>query len=285
MLDDMKLFIEVSRRKSFAEAAEDLRIGAPTLSKRVAALEQKVGQSLMTRSSRGVVLTSFGQKLFDDLSQDIIDIDRKFCDIIGNNSNVLRLLCPQNLIVGPLFSVISQFQGNNQNLELHIEPSNKNALLSQKQFDIAFRVGEQVDSSYYQKKVGEIVVRFIGRNKSTHTETLYTPYNISQIPQGFNIKKQAQTYRRTSYVGDISLARKLLEAGNGAALLPMSEIEQISLKQEHDFRYQSELYFTRAIYAIWPNSRNPPPKVKDLIGLVSEHCSNSIALNAKSIPL
>lgn len=61
--DDLKLFLSVYEQGSLSGAARELKLGQPTLSRRIAELEEAVGEALFVRQSQGVLLTAAGQKL------------------------------------------------------------------------------------------------------------------------------------------------------------------------------------------------------------------------------
>jgi len=61
--DDLKLFVAVHEQGSLSGAARVLKLGQPTLSRRIAELEQAVGEALFDRKSQGASLTAAGQKL------------------------------------------------------------------------------------------------------------------------------------------------------------------------------------------------------------------------------
>jgi DNA-binding transcriptional LysR family regulator len=61
--DDLRLFLAVAETGSFSGAARRLRLGQPTLSRRMAELEELVDGPLFTRASDGVSLTTAGERL------------------------------------------------------------------------------------------------------------------------------------------------------------------------------------------------------------------------------
>lgn len=61
--DDLKLFLAVHEQGSLSGAARLLKLGQPTLSRRIAELEEAVGEPLFDRQSHGATLTARGQKL------------------------------------------------------------------------------------------------------------------------------------------------------------------------------------------------------------------------------
>ena len=60
--DDLKLFAVAARTGSMSAAARELGLGQATLSRRIAALEQKSGHRLFDRTPRGLRLTQAGER-------------------------------------------------------------------------------------------------------------------------------------------------------------------------------------------------------------------------------
>lgn len=61
--NDLKLFLAVYEQGSLSSAARQLKLGQPTLSRRIAELEMEIGETLFDRQSQGVSLTITGKKL------------------------------------------------------------------------------------------------------------------------------------------------------------------------------------------------------------------------------
>lgn len=61
--DDLKLFLAVAETGSLSKAARQLRIGQPTVTRKLAALEYEVGAALFRRSVEGASLTTAGERL------------------------------------------------------------------------------------------------------------------------------------------------------------------------------------------------------------------------------
>lgn len=61
--EDLRLYLAVAETGSLSGAARRLRIGQPTVSRKLAALEYQLGCSLFRRSVEGAVLTSAGERL------------------------------------------------------------------------------------------------------------------------------------------------------------------------------------------------------------------------------
>ena len=64
-LNDVRMFVQVVRARSFAEAARRLGVPPNTLSRRIRELESGLDTRLMQRSTRKLTLTAAGQAFFD----------------------------------------------------------------------------------------------------------------------------------------------------------------------------------------------------------------------------
>lgn len=70
-IDNLKCFILVAENLSFARAAEALYISQPAVTKQINSLEQELGVTLFTRSTRHVELTPAGMSFYKD-AKDIV---------------------------------------------------------------------------------------------------------------------------------------------------------------------------------------------------------------------
>lgn len=60
----LRYFVEVVRQKSYTAAAQKLFVTQPTLSRQVADLEEELGEKLLERTTRSVVLTEKGARFY-----------------------------------------------------------------------------------------------------------------------------------------------------------------------------------------------------------------------------
>ena len=61
--DDVRIFLAVAEAGSVSGAARQLRLGQPTISRRLAEMEQAIGSRLFARGVGGATLTSAGERL------------------------------------------------------------------------------------------------------------------------------------------------------------------------------------------------------------------------------
>ncbi len=67
--DDARVFLAVAERGSFSGAALELQIGQPTVSRRIARLEEELGCALFHRGRRGTELTAQGERMLPSAQQ------------------------------------------------------------------------------------------------------------------------------------------------------------------------------------------------------------------------
>ena len=75
-LSQYKIFYEVAKAGNISKAAKELYISQPAISKAISKLEDSLGLSLFTRSSRGVQLTSEGEIFFEHTREAFDALDR-----------------------------------------------------------------------------------------------------------------------------------------------------------------------------------------------------------------
>ena len=75
-LSQYKIFYEVAKAGNISKAAKELYISQPAISKAISKLEDSLGLSLFTRSSRGVQLTAEGEILFEHTGEAFDALER-----------------------------------------------------------------------------------------------------------------------------------------------------------------------------------------------------------------
>jgi molybdate transport repressor ModE-like protein len=65
--DDLHILLMVAETGSLSAAAMKLGVTQPTITRRIAALEERVGEPLVVRKATGATLTAFGERLLEPL--------------------------------------------------------------------------------------------------------------------------------------------------------------------------------------------------------------------------
>ncbi len=149
-LSDIALFIEVAHSKSFSKAAEHLEIPASTLSRRIAAMEARIGFRLLNRTTRKVDVTEEGAAYFlrcKHLVDEAALAHEEISTTVHVVSGVLRLACTAdfaNLYMAPILAAFTQAYPA-VSVELSLNSQVEDLLANH--LDLAIRMGPQRNSS------------------------------------------------------------------------------------------------------------------------------------------
>lgn len=89
-----RIFCEVAKQKNITKASEALFVSQPSVSSAIKELETSLGGQLFIRQNKGVVLTSYGQDIYNKIAPSIEkleEIDHYFDDINTLQSGILRI--------------------------------------------------------------------------------------------------------------------------------------------------------------------------------------------------
>jgi DNA-binding transcriptional LysR family regulator len=98
--DDVRLFLAVADFGSLTEAARRLRIGQPTVSRRLAELEELLGYPLFHRSVEGAELTSQGEKLVEParrMAEWAGELEHAAEDASSSPTGIVRITAPPGI--------------------------------------------------------------------------------------------------------------------------------------------------------------------------------------------
>ena len=92
-LNQILYFRKVARLENYHQAAEELYISQPSLSRSMAALESELGITLFEKKGRGVVLTNAGRLFLEhaDRIAGDCDIDRKSTRLNSSHRSQSRM--------------------------------------------------------------------------------------------------------------------------------------------------------------------------------------------------
>lgn len=254
MLDELYTFIEVVRAGSINAAARSMNTNPARISRQLTALEDYLEQPLLQRTPRGIVVTNYGKIVFDKTASPVAQAIATMHQKQGVSQR-FQLIAPNNLLYSALFSAIKTVISQLDNITLDIHANNKNELLSQTNFDLALRVGEQKDSSYYQKRLGTIATALVAKTDYQSDDTLLLPFGEHQI--GSIEPSLAASFSKVSHIDDISIVRRLVESGLGVGMLPMTEVSQLSNHSLYRYVETDTIMPKRPLYAMWHGKREP----------------------------
>ena len=120
--------------------------------------------------------------------------------------------------------------------------------------------------------------------KGVPTSRLVLPYSESQLPNRL-LTTLKNEFEQISFCFDITIARKMIEAGYGAGILPMSEIGCIKNTNQFNYLDTPHNLPARPIYALWPHSRTPSANAQLLIEQLQNSITHTPSLQGDVIEL
>jgi len=141
--DDLRLFLAVAREGSISGAARSLHVQHSTVSRRMRALESKLGVRLIERKKSGYELTDAGEsvrKAACKMEHEVLDVDAVLGGSDAKLSGELRVSAINNMASTVLMPMFARFNQNYPDVELHLLVSNKYTSLIEREADIAIRL-------------------------------------------------------------------------------------------------------------------------------------------------
>ena len=147
-LNALNAFIVVARRLSYAAAARDLGVSTSALSQSVRQLEERLGVTLLTRTSRSVALTDAGHRLLDNAGPGVDQALESLKSVRAERGEVtgrVRLSVPSASVSTVLADLLPRFIARypKVNLEVHVDDRLVNTVAGE--FDAGMRLIESID--------------------------------------------------------------------------------------------------------------------------------------------
>jgi DNA-binding transcriptional LysR family regulator len=148
--DDLLLFARVMEAGSFSRAAERVHWPKSTVSRRIAALEARLGEKLLLRSTRKLALTDFGADVLEHARVVAAEVDGALALALHRQrkpSGRLRVSMPSDFAERVAAGMLSQFAINYPEVQLELDLTPRRVDLIGEGFDLAIRMGQLDEDS------------------------------------------------------------------------------------------------------------------------------------------
>lgn len=287
-LGAMRVFLRVIQTGSFSAAAREQNSSQATISKKVAALEDKLGVKLLTRTSRELSLTQAGQEYYEhclNIVQEIDEVEASVRSQVSSPKGTLRIAAAAPLARILLAPLIAEFLEEYPDIEVDMVIDERHIDLVAEGIDIAIRARKLEDSSLIARPLFNNPLLLVAapdylekhgvptqpKDLKSHQCIVYT-FNRSLnnwhfVDNGQDVSIPVRgTFRSNS--GETNLEMAL--AGLGITQLPiwmMDEHLQSGKLVRVLEEYPSD---TVPINAIYPQSRHVPLKVRCFVNFIQE---------------
>ena len=158
-LEDMRIFAETVDAQSFTAAADRLGLSKQFVSKRIAALEKRLGARLLVRSTRHLRVTDLGLAYHERAQRILSEVDAAEQMITSQTATprgVLRLSAPMTFATMHLGSLIPLFMQRHPDVSVELELNDRTVDLIGEGYDMAVRIGTLADSSLIARRIAAV---------------------------------------------------------------------------------------------------------------------------------
>ncbi|MGI2035488.1 LysR substrate-binding domain-containing protein [Rhizobium panacihumi] len=158
-LAGLQFFVRVVESGSFSQAARELGVGQPTVSKQIAALERRLGAQLLIRTPRALRPTSTGLDFYQAAARllgDLDDAESRVGDSHDRPSGAVRVAVPPILTSMVIVPKLPNFYQRFPDVTVEFVVSERYADLVQEGLDLAIRVGHLDSSGLVARRIGSM---------------------------------------------------------------------------------------------------------------------------------
>ena len=161
--DDLILFAELMDAGGFSAVSERLAIPKSTVSRRIQTLETQLGQRLITRTTRRLRITDFGERVLEHARrlQDEWQSARELAQHeLTSPRGMLRVSLPPDLAQLDLSSLLIQYAARYPDVRVELDLSARRVDILAERFDLAVRIGTQLpdDATLVARKLCDMPV-------------------------------------------------------------------------------------------------------------------------------
>lgn len=290
-LKQIEAFASVATRGSLSAAARVEGVTPAIIGRRIDALEGRLGVRLLVRTTRKLTLTFEGQAFLEDCQKLLNDLANAEAAVsLGGlkASGYLKVSAPAGFGRQHVAPLVGDFMLRNPEVRVNLNLSDRLVDLINENIDCAVRIGEMTDSSLISVRLGEM------RRMVVASPAYLVEHGVPRAPadlSGHNCLSLGQQrgwiFRHpesgdtetikvsgTFECNDGAVLHEWALAGRGLAWRSLWEVGR-DLKEG---RLTSVLDAWQAppmgIYAVFPQRRHLPLRVRLFIDLLKEHYSS-----------
>ena len=177
---ELQAFVAVVESGGFTAAADRLEMAKSAVSRRVSALEDRLGVQLLRRTTRRINLTDTGRSFYERSARILADLDEAEAAVLlqhGELRGMLRVALPLSFGVRHMVGPISEFCRQHPRVKFDLDLNDRRIDLLQEGVDLAVRVGRLADSTLIARKL------FDARTVVAASQSYLDEHGTPQSPQ------------------------------------------------------------------------------------------------------
>lgn len=155
-VSDLAFFVRLVQCGSLAATAQELGVTPPAVSRRLAALERRLGVRLLNRTTRSLGATPEGERYLEQARRILDDIGELERELAGSRSEPQGLLRVNTSfgfgrrLIAPL---VSDFVRRHPKVEIQLQLTDRIPPLTDAAFDVSIRFGRPPDSRLHARRL------------------------------------------------------------------------------------------------------------------------------------
>jgi len=153
---DLAFFVVLARHPSLAAAAQELGVSPPAVSRRLAALESRLGVRLLHRTTRRSSLTPEGERYLEEaerILRDIESLERSLSASRHEPQGLLRVNATFGFGRRHLSAVVSAFVRRHPQVEVQLQLTDRPMDLAAQAIDVGIRFGVPPDQRLVARQI------------------------------------------------------------------------------------------------------------------------------------
>ena len=260
--DDLRIFLSVARSETLSGAGRALRMDPATVGRRVARLEETLGQALFVKSPLGYTLTEAGTRLVDHAERAEAAMQGASAVLSGDAetlSGQIRIGAPDGCANFVLPRVFADLSEANPDLDLQIVALPRVVNLSRREADMAITVSPPTASRLSYQRITDYKLHLAA--SETYLSTKPPIQSVSDLHQHRIVGYIPDMIfdKELDYLSDLTLDRVALASNSASVQLQLLR-QHGGIGIAHDFALPfapgvrrvltDALSFTRSFYLV-----------------------------------
>ncbi|KRG63594.1 LysR family transcriptional regulator [Stenotrophomonas humi] len=222
-LDEMQAFIAVIDAGSITAAAEQLDQTTSGVSRALARLEEKLGTTLLTRTTRRLHLTEEGEAFLEQSRAIVASVEAAEEQIAARRerpSGRLRVDAAMPFVLHVIAPLVAGYRARYPEVALELNSSERYIDLLERRTDVAIRIGPLADSTLHARPLAHSRLRVLA--SPVYLQQHGVPKNLARLREhsllGFNEPDSLNHWPLRDEDGTLLHVRPVLAVSSGETL-------------------------------------------------------------------